>query len=242
MKRASKGYTGVDIPLFYAMIVQGPNFQGERSTVPVESHHTPTDEAASTCIDVRHGGAATTYDTTRIDGSMYHIVIKVESLEADLKQTKKVYGVAYTKLIMKMKKLEKTIMKIQSRRKAKIVVFDEEVYLEDPSKQGRSMIKEIDQDAEVTLVTLHRAVSTGSGGVSTASRMISTAKESVSTASASVLVSTVGMIDKGKGIMEESESDVTKTKRQQEQERLGLETAIRLQEQFDEEDMLGIIF
>ncbi|GJT11596.1 hypothetical protein Tco_0858638 [Tanacetum coccineum] len=37
MKRASKGYTGEDIPLFSAMIVQG-----EGSTHPVESHHTPT--------------------------------------------------------------------------------------------------------------------------------------------------------------------------------------------------------
>nr|GEU50418.1 hypothetical protein [Tanacetum cinerariifolium] len=42
--------------------------------------------------------------------------------------------------------------------------------------------------------------------------------------------------DKGKDIMEESESDVTKTKRQQEQERLGLETVVRLQEQFYEEE------
>ncbi|GJV19973.1 hypothetical protein Tco_1368993 [Tanacetum coccineum] len=42
--------------------------------------------------------------------------------------------------------------------------------------------------------------------------------------------------DKGKGIMEESESAMTKTKRQQEQERLGLETAVRLQEEFDEEE------
>nr|GEV20538.1 hypothetical protein [Tanacetum cinerariifolium] len=53
------------------------------------------------------------------------------------------------------------------------------------------------------------AVSTGSGRVSTASRMISTAEESVSTAGASMPVSTAGMIDK--------------------------ETAVRLQEQFDEE-------
>nr|GEZ81150.1 hypothetical protein [Tanacetum cinerariifolium] len=42
MKRASKGYTGVDIPLFPAMIVQGLTFQGEGSTFLVESHHTPT--------------------------------------------------------------------------------------------------------------------------------------------------------------------------------------------------------
>nr|GEU94412.1 hypothetical protein [Tanacetum cinerariifolium] len=36
------------------------NLDCEGSTVSVESHHTPTDEAASTSVDVRHGGAATT--------------------------------------------------------------------------------------------------------------------------------------------------------------------------------------
>ncbi|GJR85730.1 uncharacterized mitochondrial protein-like protein [Tanacetum coccineum] len=40
-QRASKGYTGVDIPLFPTMLVQGPVVQGEGSIVPVESHHTP---------------------------------------------------------------------------------------------------------------------------------------------------------------------------------------------------------
>nr|GEW37943.1 hypothetical protein [Tanacetum cinerariifolium] len=178
----------------------------------------------------------------------------------------------YTKLIIKVKELEKTVKTSKARRKEKIVVSDDEEEFEDPSKQESSMIEEIDQDVEVTLVTPTRvstqgeahsqedqledqlgvlsaakvltdtarrnvqtytrrsAVSTGSGRVSTASRMISTAKELVSTAGASMLVCTVGMVDKGKGIMEESESDVTKTKRQQEQERLGLETAARLQE------------
>ncbi|GKG31635.1 hypothetical protein Tco_0426585, partial [Tanacetum coccineum] len=42
------------------MLVQGPIFQGEGSTVPIESHHTPTDEAASTSMDVRYGRAVTT--------------------------------------------------------------------------------------------------------------------------------------------------------------------------------------
>ncbi|GJU90699.1 retrovirus-related pol polyprotein from transposon TNT 1-94 [Tanacetum coccineum] len=96
MRRASKGYIEVDIPLFPTMLVQGLIFQGEGSTVPVESHHTPTgapstlqpqlsptlkssirqetkvpqpsslphtkvaDEAASTYVDVKHEGAATT--------------------------------------------------------------------------------------------------------------------------------------------------------------------------------------
>ncbi|GJX08116.1 hypothetical protein Tco_0196048 [Tanacetum coccineum] len=181
---------------------------------------------------------------------------KVESLEADLKQTKQVYGDAYTNLIMKVKKLEKTVKTSQARRRAKIVVSDDEE--EDPSKQGKSMIEEIDQDEGVTLVTptqvladaaknVHtytrrrRAVSTGSGGVSTASRLFSTAEESVSTAGASMPVSTAGMVqevnkDKGKGIMTESEPEQTKTKLQQRQERAGYEAAVRLQEQLDEEE------
>ncbi|GJY45059.1 hypothetical protein Tco_0433272 [Tanacetum coccineum] len=51
---------------------------------------------------------------------------KVESLEADLKQTKQVYGAAYTKLIIKVKKLEKIVKTSHSRRRAKIVVSDDE--------------------------------------------------------------------------------------------------------------------
>ncbi|GKF00340.1 hypothetical protein Tco_0023690 [Tanacetum coccineum] len=42
MRRASKGYTRMNTPLFQTMLVQGQNVQGERSTIPVESHHTPT--------------------------------------------------------------------------------------------------------------------------------------------------------------------------------------------------------
>ncbi|GKC06683.1 hypothetical protein Tco_0998293 [Tanacetum coccineum] len=41
MKRDSKGYTEVDTPLFQTMLVQGQTLQGEGSTIPVESHHTP---------------------------------------------------------------------------------------------------------------------------------------------------------------------------------------------------------
>ncbi|GJV06489.1 hypothetical protein Tco_1344145 [Tanacetum coccineum] len=95
------------------------------------------------------------------------------------------------------------------------------------------------------------ALSTGSGGLSTASRLFSTAEESVSTAGASMPVSTAGMVqevnisipspvavkDKGKGKMEESEDEQTKrTKLQQEQDRLGHEAAVRLQEELDEEE------
>ncbi|GKD13741.1 hypothetical protein Tco_1198148, partial [Tanacetum coccineum] len=68
---------------------------------------------------------------------------KVESLETDLKQTKKIYGAAYTRLIKKVKKLEKTVKSSQARRRERIVVSDDEYDLEDPSKHGRK-IAEID--------------------------------------------------------------------------------------------------
>ncbi|GKA70166.1 hypothetical protein Tco_0776230 [Tanacetum coccineum] len=41
MKRALKGYTRVDTPLFQTMLVQGQILQGEGSTILVESHHIP---------------------------------------------------------------------------------------------------------------------------------------------------------------------------------------------------------
>ncbi|GJT53886.1 hypothetical protein Tco_0988940 [Tanacetum coccineum] len=192
----------------------------------------------------------------------------------------------------KVDKVGETVKSSKARRTTKIVVSDDKE--EDPSKQQRSMIEEIDQDAGVTLVTptqvsahgeahsqedqpedqlgvlsaakiladaakknvntytrRKRAVNTGSGEVSTASRLFSIAEESVSTAGASMPVSTIGMVqevnisipspvvvkDKVKGKMEESGDEQTKrTKLQQEQERLGHEAAVRLQEELDEEE------
>ncbi|GJX70250.1 hypothetical protein Tco_0307421 [Tanacetum coccineum] len=290
MRRASKGYTGVDIPLFPTMLVQGPIFQGEGSTVPVESHHTPTgapstsqphlsptlrssirqetevpqpsspphtnvaDEAASTGVDVRYGGAATTVtgleagqgsgniDKTptmphdsplpRVhtlgsdEGRMQHnelmdLVTKlsdrVVALETDLTQTKKVYGAAFTKLIKKVKRLEKKDKLSKSRRKLRLVLSDEEDF-----------------------TTTNVPVTTAGAEISTASPEVKTAGDSVDDITAESLVyirrSAEKIKDKGKGIMEEFESAMTKTKRQQEQERLSYEAALRLQEKLVEEE------
>ncbi|GKD96319.1 hypothetical protein Tco_1380216 [Tanacetum coccineum] len=180
---------------------------------------------------------------------------KVESLETDLKQTKQIYGAAYTRLIKKVKK-----------------------YLEDPSKQGRK-IAEIDQDPSISLVQ-HDVEIQGryehymefdfdfdaTKKVFTAEKDISTAKP-VSTAGAAVTTSIVAVStvsptrntgvpttdeitmpetmvyiwksavkDKGKGKMDKSETVYTKTKLQQEQERPGFEAAVRLQAELEEEE------
>ncbi|GJR58635.1 putative ribonuclease H-like domain-containing protein [Tanacetum coccineum] len=59
---------------------------------------------------------------------------KVETLESDLKQTKLTYGAAYTKLIMKVKKLEHKVKSSKARRRVRLVVSKVEDELEDPSK------------------------------------------------------------------------------------------------------------
>ncbi|GJR91023.1 retrovirus-related pol polyprotein from transposon TNT 1-94 [Tanacetum coccineum] len=51
---------------------------------------------------------------------------KVRALETDLQQTKQVYSTAITKLIMKVKRLEKIVKLSKARRRAKIVVSDDE--------------------------------------------------------------------------------------------------------------------
>ncbi|GJR86022.1 hypothetical protein Tco_0210033 [Tanacetum coccineum] len=75
---------------------------------------------------------------------------KVTSLEKDLKQTKKVYGKALTKLVKKVKYLEDKLMSTTERRRARMVISDDEedLVLKDPSKQGR-MTKTKYEDVDV---------------------------------------------------------------------------------------------
>ncbi|GKA68066.1 hypothetical protein Tco_0767983, partial [Tanacetum coccineum] len=82
---------------------------------------------------------------------------KVESLETELKQTKQTYSAAFTKFIKNVKKLEQTVKTSQARRRTKIIASDDEedLVVEDPFKQGRSMIEEMDLDAGISLVPPH---------------------------------------------------------------------------------------
>ncbi|GKD04762.1 hypothetical protein Tco_1179736 [Tanacetum coccineum] len=276
MKRASKGYSGVNTPLFQKLLVQD---QGEGPTIPVVSHHTPTSGPSTSqppsiqTTPLAEEAAPMPHETPllRVDslgsdkGSLLlnemtvlctSLSKKDESLESELKQTKQTYSTAITKLIKRVKKLEQTIKTSQARRRAKVVISDAEEDKEDPSKQGRSLIKELDMDAGISLVPPHvadqgrfddtqvsdqpedvenvqtytirrRAVSTGSGGVSTASELVSTVGVKVK--------------DKGKAVMQESEPpkkikkrvQEAKFKAEQEQERLDHENAMKIQVELD---------
>nr|GEW99531.1 retrovirus-related Pol polyprotein from transposon TNT 1-94 [Tanacetum cinerariifolium] len=65
--------------------------------------------------------------------------------------TKKVYSSALTKLILRVKKLERTVKTSKARRKARIVILEDED-AEDPFKQGRSLIEELDMAVDISLV------------------------------------------------------------------------------------------
>ncbi|GKB86173.1 reverse transcriptase domain-containing protein [Tanacetum coccineum] len=164
----------------------------------------------------------------------------------------------------------------QARRRARIVVSNDEDDLEDPSKQGRK-IAEIDQDPGISLVhhdaeiqgryehdmefnidfnaakevsttekdvSIAEPVSTAGVAVTTDSVAVSTASPTrntgVSTTDDITMAETLVYIrksaakDKGKGKMAESKIIQTKTKLQQEQERLDFEEAVRLQAELEE--------
>ncbi|GJR15106.1 xylulose kinase-1 [Tanacetum coccineum] len=82
---------------------------------------------------------------------------KVQSLETELKETKQTYNSALTQLIRRVKKLEQIVKASKSKRMARVVESNDEEDLEDPSKQGRSLIEELNMDAGISLVPLHAA-------------------------------------------------------------------------------------
>ncbi|GJW25397.1 putative ribonuclease H-like domain-containing protein [Tanacetum coccineum] len=155
MKRAFKGYTRVDTPLFQTMLVQGQTLQGKGSTIPVESYHTPTSAPSTLQPPTSSPYMPTTHvaeeATPMPHDSPLPRVHLLGSDEGSLTLNELItYGAGYTKLIMKVKKLEHKVKSIKSRRKVKFVISDDKDDLEDPSKQGRK-ITQIDKDEGITL-------------------------------------------------------------------------------------------
>ncbi|GJS24431.1 hypothetical protein Tco_0453063 [Tanacetum coccineum] len=185
---------------------------------------------------------------------------RIGVLEDDLKTTKQTYSSAFTKLILRVKKLEAQIKTRKARRRARIVHSDDEDIADDSSKQGRKLsdaevqdkasneTKPVIQDVTPTEVIQDQESSEkGQSKVCTAGAKQGTASEVPIVSTAEVNLSTArGAVtytrrseekrtrkDKGKAIMTEPEPKKN-SKKEIEQERLSLAEAIRLQEQMDE--------
>ncbi|GKF17843.1 hypothetical protein Tco_0062761 [Tanacetum coccineum] len=181
MRRVTKGYSGEETPLFATMLVidQTGQVADEAAFTGVDVVHGRAATIVSS-IDARQVSGNITKSLTMPNNSpllgghtprsdegsmtLHELTVlytnlsnKVESLKTELKQTKQTYGVDFTTLIKKVKKLEQTVKTSQARRRAQIIASDDEddLVVEDPSKQGRSMIEEIDLDAGISLVPPH---------------------------------------------------------------------------------------
>ncbi|GJT14711.1 putative ribonuclease H-like domain-containing protein [Tanacetum coccineum] len=190
MRRASKGYSGVVTPLF----------EKETASMPYDS---PLHAVHS------HGSAEGSMQQHDLTVLVNKLNDRINGLEKDLHQTKKTYSTALTKLVLRVKKLEYKLKSGKARRKAKIVLSDDEEIAEDSSKQGRK-ISQINEDPTISLVQdketptkiieEHGSGEKGEMEISTASPLKVT---KVSTAEAHVYTRRSAK-DKGKAIIEES--------------------------------------
>ncbi|GKC56660.1 hypothetical protein Tco_1084258 [Tanacetum coccineum] len=185
---ASKGYTGVDIPLFPTMLTSA------------------ADEAASTCVDVRHGGATTTVSSLDVAQGSGNID-KTPTMPHDL-PLPRVHTLGSDEGIMQHNELMYLVTKLLDR----VVAL------------------------EIDLSTTGAAVTTASASISTASPLRVSTSEDISIAEKLVYIRRSAAKDKGKAKMDESEPKQTKIKLQQRQEIDGYEATIRLQEQLDEDE------
>nr|GEV56780.1 hypothetical protein [Tanacetum cinerariifolium] len=205
------------------------------------THTRVADEAASTGVDVRHGGAATTVsslDTGQGSGNSnktpsmpYDLPLpKVHILRSDegrMQHNELMDPV--TKLTDRVLALEKDLQQTKKDYSTTVTKLIMKDVAQDTSKQWKK-IDAIDQDPNISLVQ-HDAEVQGSHEHETEFET-----EDISTAKTLVYIRRSASKDKGKRIMIESEPKQTFTKLQQRQERVGYEVAVRLQEQLDEEE------
>ncbi|GJZ81585.1 putative ribonuclease H-like domain-containing protein [Tanacetum coccineum] len=234
---------------------------------PGAEHHLPTPNESPIHVVHSHGSDEGRLKLNELTDLVTKLFDRIGVLEDDLKTTKQTYSSAFTKLILRVKKLEAQIKIGKARRRAKIVHSDDEDIADDSSKQGRILsdaevqekasneTEPVIQDVTPTEVIQDQESSEkGSAEVSTAGAKKGTASEEVPIVStAEVNLSTAGGTvtytrrsaekrsrqDKGKAIMIESEPK-KKSKKELEQERLSFAEAIRLEEQMNEEQRAQI--
>ncbi|GJZ29646.1 putative ribonuclease H-like domain-containing protein [Tanacetum coccineum] len=144
MKRLSRGYHRVEVPLFPTMInpslpssspsritsssdtsLSPPTQQQPPSPQPSDTTH-DAEEPASMPHDSplhsvhSHGSDEGRLKQTDLTDLVTKLTGRIEALEKDLQQTKKTYSTALTKLVLKVKKLENQLKTGKARKRAKI--------------------------------------------------------------------------------------------------------------------------
>ncbi|GJR70865.1 hypothetical protein Tco_0016930 [Tanacetum coccineum] len=189
--RVSKGFSGVITPLFDTMLVQ---HQGEEPSIQTTPETSPSKITSSPSLSIHHTSISSpstsqppiTPTEEAAPHAMSHLFISVHSLGDGERGH--------------MKKFKKTVKTIKARRKARVVLSEDEDAAEDSSKQGRK-IYDIDTDPTISLVQpqqdmnielmllpilYHSWEPTAGLEISTANIAVSIANAAVTTASASI--------------------------------------------------------
>ncbi|GKB37282.1 putative ribonuclease H-like domain-containing protein [Tanacetum coccineum] len=165
---------------------------------------------------------------------------KVTNLEDDLKQTRKIYGKALTKLVKKVKHLEAKLKSTTERRKARMVISDDEEDLvsEDTSKQGRMTETEYEG---FTLYAAKILADASREKVKTYTRRRST--DSLRDSIAGGLFSTTEEVQGKEQISTDekvaqklNDKEMARAAASEEQEMIDFEKALELQKQLDERE------
>ncbi|GJS18497.1 hypothetical protein Tco_0412969 [Tanacetum coccineum] len=172
MKRSTKGFSGQEVPLFSSMIDADesspspstptssptpepsptqssppqPSPSQHSPTQPGTEYHPPTPHDSPLHAVHSHGSEEGSLKLQELMGLITTLSDRIGILEADLSKTKKIYSSAYTKLILRVKKLESQIKVGKARRHSRFVLSDTEVGGDDSSKQGRKSSNEGFQD------------------------------------------------------------------------------------------------
>ncbi|GKC69460.1 hypothetical protein Tco_1115343, partial [Tanacetum coccineum] len=180
---------------------------------PGAEHHVPTPHDSPLHAIHSHGSDEGSLKLQELMNLVTTLSDRIGVLEADLLKTKKTYSSAYTKLILRVKKLE-------ARKFSDEGVQDDEGGHEKASTDTELFIQEV---TPTEVIQDQEGSEKGSDEVST----VGAKKEKRSRQ------------DKGKAIMIESEPK-KKSKQELEQERLSFAEAIRLEEQMNEEQRAQI--
>ncbi|GJT79129.1 hypothetical protein Tco_1045854 [Tanacetum coccineum] len=117
-------------------------------TQPGSEYHSPTPHDSPLYAVHSYGSDEGSLKLQELMNLINTLSDRIGVLEADLTKTKKTYSSAYTKLILRVKKLEAQIKVGKARRHSRFVLSDTEVGEDDSSKQGRKFSNEGVQDDE----------------------------------------------------------------------------------------------
>ncbi|GKF66338.1 hypothetical protein Tco_0192855 [Tanacetum coccineum] len=108
-------------------------------------HHFPTPHNSPLYAIHSHGSDEGSLKLNELTNLVTKLSERIGVLEDDLRKTKKTYNSTFTKLILRVKKLEARVKIGKSRKRAKVVLSEDDEDVEDTSSiQGRKL-----SDAEV---------------------------------------------------------------------------------------------